>query len=270
MPPKIQNGEKLIRKIRPHPLAFYKLYLIWIYLVLVGLFFMEGPQIEIGNMSPETSAWFAWWVSIIVPAILIALFRINWRWLFALVIPGLVAYYLPEQTWYLASLETYNLSLLGDQNLILMSFGALGILGTEMHRRSHRYYITSWRLILESGHLGVHRRTLLYKNINDLVVEQSVFGRIFNFGTVIPITASGFGLGNDFSIAGAAIGTKATVGAGGGKTISTPRARSYHLMEGIPRPDEIHDLIISMMHNQTYNAYNGNVEGHEGAGQNMI
>jgi len=249
--PKIQSGEELVRKMRPHPLAFYRLYLIWIYLTLVGLFFMEGPQIEIGSMSPETSTTLAWWLSILVPATLIALFRINWRWLLALALPGLIAFYLPGQEWCIAQLELFGLAWLADQNLILSSFGILGILGTEGHRRSHRYYITNWRLVMESGHIGVRRRTLLYKNINDLMVEQSVLGRIFNFGTIIPVTASGLGLGNDFSVAGAALGTKATVAAGGGKTISTPRARSYHLLEGIPKPDDAHDLIISLMHNQS-------------------
>ncbi|MHC1630812.1 MAG: PH domain-containing protein [Methanotrichaceae archaeon] len=252
MSPKLQPGEELVCKLRPHPFAFYKLYLIWIYLALVGLFFMTNPEIEIAriNISPETMSRILWWLSILIPAVLIALFRINWRWLLALALPGLISFYLSGQPDYVALMVSHNLAWFTDQNQILVSFGILGFLGTEQHRRSHRYYITSWRMIMESGHFGVHRRTLLYKNINDLVVEQSLLGHIFNFGSVIPITASGLGLGDDFSMAGASVGNKMKIGAGGGKTMSTPRGRSYHLLKGIPHPDETHDLIISLMHNQ--------------------
>jgi len=42
----------------------------------------------------------------------------------------------------------------------------------------------------------------------------------------------------------------AMVGAGGGKAVSTPRGRSHHLLEGVGRPEEVHDLIISLMHSQ--------------------
>ncbi len=248
--PKLQKGEELIRALRPHPLAFYRLYGIWVYLALVGVYFASGPRIEVLEMSPETSVRVLWWLSILVPAVLIALFRINWMWLFALAIPGLLAFYLPGQPEYTAFLEARGLFWLSDQSHILTAFGVLGVLGTEEHRRSHRYYITNWRLIMESGHLGVHRRTLLYRNINDLVVEQSFAGKIFNFGTIIPITASGLGLGDDFSMAGAAVGTRGMIGVGGGKTVSTPRGRSHHLLEGVGRPEQVHDLIISMMHAQ--------------------
>jgi len=248
--PKLQKGEELIRALRPHPLAFYRLYAVWIYIALVGAYFASGPRIEIMEMSPENSARILWWLSILVPAVLIALFRINWRWLFALAIPGLIAFFLPGQPEFIAFLEGLGLVWFADQNVILMAFGTIGIFGTEGHRRSHRYYITNWRLIMESGHLGVHRRTLLYKNINDLVVEQSLPGKVFNFGTIIPITASGLGLGDDFSLAGAAVGNRAMIGAGGGKTVSTPRGRSHHLLEGVGRPEEVHDLIISLMHAQ--------------------
>ncbi len=250
MSTKLQKGEELIRALRPHPLAFYRLYGIWTYLALVGVYFSTGPRIEILDMSPETSARILWWLSILVPAVLIALFRINWRWLFALAIPGLLAFSLPSQPEYNTFVEGLGLFWLSDQNHILTAFGLLGILGTEEHRRSHRYYITNWRLIMESGHLGVHRRTLLYRNINDLVVEQSFPGKIFNFGTIIPITASGLGLGDDFSMAGAAVGTRGMIAAGGGKTGSPPRGRSHPRLEGGGRPEQVHDLIISLMHAQ--------------------
>ena len=248
--PKLQKGEEMIRALRPHPLAFYRLYGIWIYIALVGVYFSSYPGIQIFDMSPENSARILWWLSILVPAVLIALFRINWRWLAALGVPALLAFGLPGRPEYIALLEGSGLAWFMDPNHILTTFGLLGVLGTEGHRRSHRYYITNWRLIMESGHLGVHRRTLLYKNINDLVVEQSFPGKVFNFGTIIPITASGLGLGDDFSLAGAAVGGRAMVGAGGGKAVSTPRGRSHHLLEGVGRPEEVHDLIISLMHSQ--------------------
>ena len=95
----------MIRALRPHPLAFYRLYGIWIYIALVGVYFSSYPGVQIFDMSPENSARILWWLSIFVPAVLIALFRINWRWLVALGAPALLAFGLPGRLEYIALLR---------------------------------------------------------------------------------------------------------------------------------------------------------------------
>jgi hypothetical protein len=234
--PKLQSGEKLICQLRPHPLAFYHLYLIWIYLAMVGAFFMTDPMIEIQQFSLETAKDLSWWGAILVPGVIIALLRIDWRWFVTLLLSGVVAFFSPEFID------------VADPNQILIIFGLLGILGTEAYRRGHSYYITSRRLILESGYFGVRRRTLLYQKIDDLAVEQPILGRIFNFGSIIPITGSGFGLGTDFSIAGATFGLGPAMG--GGKAIKTPRLQSFHQMDGVRDPNSVSEEIISMMYGE--------------------
>ncbi len=58
------------------------------------------------------------------------------------------------------------------------------------------------------------------------------------------------GWGPALCLGGGGVGGRAMVGAGGGKAVSTPRGRSHHLLEGVGRPEEVHDLIISLMHSQ--------------------
>jgi hypothetical protein len=172
--PKLQKGEEMIRALRPHPLAFYRLYGVWIYLSLVGVYFSSGSTVTIYDMTPETSARILWWLSILVPAVLIALFRINWRWLFALGAPAVIAFSLPGQPEYIDLIEGFGLDWFMDQNHILTTFGILGVLGTRRIGGLN----TATTSPLEADHGvgppgGSTGGPSIYKNINDQVVEQS-------------------------------------------------------------------------------------------------
>jgi len=50
------------------------------------------------------------------------------------------------------------------------------------------------------------RREVFYDRISDLIFERSILGRILNFGSIIPLTASGIGTGMDISLIGAGVG----------------------------------------------------------------
>ena len=53
----------------------------------------------------------------------------------------------------------------------------------------HLYIITSKRIILIRKFLGIMFREIEYKRITDLVLQQSMWGRVFNFGNLMPVTA---------------------------------------------------------------------------------
>lgn len=181
----------------------------------------------------------AWLLMILIPGIIIALTQINWKW-FALFIAMVV---------FITGLKIEFGLDLNQINLLLISFGILGAFGTEIWRRRHRYYITDLRIVTEC--LG-KRREVFYDRIVDLILEGSLLGRIFNFGSVTPLTGSGIGTGMDISLIGTSMskslkGKMLGVMFGGGKTISTPRARSPYILYGIPNPKREYKRITGFM-----------------------
>ncbi|UYP48406.1 hypothetical protein NEF87_004691 [Candidatus Lokiarchaeum ossiferum] len=55
--------------------------------------------------------------------------------------------------------------------------------------QGHMYVITNKRIIMQRKFLGILFREIEYKRITDLVLRQSLWGRIFNFGVLLPVTA---------------------------------------------------------------------------------
>lgn len=181
----------------------------------------------------------AWLLMIIIPGIIIALTQINWRW-FALFIAIIVFIMVLKIEFGL----DFN-----QVNLFLISFGIIGAFGTELWRRRHRYYITNLRIVTEC--MG-KRREVFYERILDLILERPVLGWIFKFGSITPLTGSGIGTGMDISLIGAGVGKSVKekligVMFGGGKTISTPRARSPYILYGIPKPKKEYKRITGLM-----------------------
>ncbi len=116
------------------------------------------------------------------------------------------------------------------------------VLAVEMHRRSHVFHITNLRILFQGGLVVTKERQLKFEAITDLDGTQGPLGRLFDYGTLIPVTQSGFGLGADSSHAEMHIGAGAekggvaggmAVGAGGGKEVQTGRARSFHQLTGV-------------------------------------
>jgi hypothetical protein len=95
-------------------------------------------------------------------------------------------------------------------------------------------------------------RSTLYSKIDDLVLQQTVLGKIFNFGTVIPITSTGLGMGQDLAIAGAGVGGgKAGVGAhvfaAGAKGQNVPRELSFYVLYRVKDPEQARDIVMEQM-----------------------
>jgi len=283
------DGEQVIRTLKPHPFAFYDMYLIWMWVIFLSVLFLNygsfiltytfDPLAVVSKYVPtkmvsdnwmlkaipgvdsvadsvsstvspaltlaQSYSSIALWVcTLLLSSLLISAFKIEFKWVLAMVGVGVLssatAYYLdlkPEAAYYFA---------------IIYSF--FGMFLVELYRRAHTFYITNFRIVTEVNFITHKRNELSYDKINNVVLDQGLIASIFNFGTIIPVTASGLGMGSDFSSVsvGGAGPVKGNIFLGGqitgGRSIQTPRVRSMYSLFGVKDPDEIHKIIIKHLH----------------------
>jgi hypothetical protein len=250
-------GEQLIMRLKPHPLAFWHLFAISGVLIILGFILRQLYFLVAGLKLPALLALpflqqhnvinilILWSMSIgVAIAIGLVYVRLTPVLIFASI--ALVATVLTE--YLKMPLETHS--------VILILSGLAGFLLTESYRRGHSYYITNLRLIMEKDFISYDSRQITYDRISDLALVQGLIGRILNYGTVVPVTLSGFGLGEDSAHAGIAAGTaggKASVSmavglsASGGRAVQIPRGRTYHTLYGVPNPREAQQVIAQMI-----------------------
>lgn len=256
------SGERLIMKLKPHPLAFWHLYAVSGLLILLGYLIdriyviVSGLRLKVPipffQQYNVTNILILWGV-LIGAAIIIGLIYIR---VTSLLIFGAIALTGTVLT------EFFKMSL--EVHFWLLALcGLAGFAFAEFYRRGHNYYVTNLRVIMEKSFVTYDSRQFTYDRINDLAIVQGVLGRILNYGTVIPVTASGFGLGEDSASAeiggGVAIGGRRSMplggglglSASGGRAVLIPRGRTYHTLYGIPRPREVQHAIAAMMQSQT-------------------
>jgi membrane protein YdbS with pleckstrin-like domain len=228
------ENETIEKTLSPHPLSFMGLQSLCIFLivwgVLIGWFanFSEWKDVWFGNY---VSIIFAWSIVLLIVGVIASLLTIRWRifFLYLGVVAGGIGLIF-WQNWQDGS------GIVIPYYTILVS--VIGFLIVELYRRSHRYIISNQRIVFKGGVLTKQERTLRYDKVSDINSKQGILGQIFGFGTIIPISQSGFGLGSDSSFAagGIQVGEKKAkfMGIfGGGKEVQTPRARSYYELHGV-------------------------------------
>jgi hypothetical protein len=257
------NDEKVDLVTKPHPFAFLKYHVVSVYLIFVAIFlgwfhsflksdisvfnFISSIFGFIPGIKPEDFVLlFLFWVILILSGFVVGTFWVSKMPLFYMISIGLIGTSL--ELYFLAS---YNLILIPKPFLKLFILGAgavLGILLTELYRKRHSYIITNLRVITKKEFIQKEERELMYDKITDVYVNQGFLGKIFNYGTIIPISNSGFGLGEDSATVQAVGGVpvkKGFFGAlfGGGKSVQKPRASTYFSLYGIPNPRKIRVII---------------------------
>jgi hypothetical protein len=120
--------------------------------------------------------------------------------------------------------------------------------------------ISNYRIVFKGGVITKKERTLRYDKITDINTKQGLLGQIFSFGTIIPISQSGFGLGSDntFAAGGVQVGEKRVkfLGLfGGGKEVQTPRARSYYELHGVHPYKEVKLLVENLVQGSVITSY---------------
>jgi len=250
------KDEKLEKVLSPHPLSFMKYQSLCIFLIVWGvLVFWLVTFSEYRGMIAihEWTPIILWGVVLIVAGIAASLVAVRWSifFLYLGIFLGGVGLML-WQNW---------ISTAGSFIPVYMiAMSILGFLLVEWYRRSHKYIISNQRLIFKGGITTKEERTLRYDKISDLNAKQGIIGQIFGFGTIIPISQSGFGLGSDKAEAGGGImlgEKKAKLFGffGGGKEVQTPRTRSYYELHGVYPYKEVKKLVEQMVQGSVITPY---------------
>ena len=249
--------EEILLVTRPHGLAMLGLMIFWLSLAGLGsIYIYYYPRLTASIQDLVKFEFIAahgydliWFASILVPLLIMAVFRINFGYvltLIALVIGNVLLQWKVEPRLGLSSSHAHL------ENIMLISVGIMGVIGCELFRRGHRYYLTTHRMVARFGTLKVSERSTLYSKIDDLILQKGILGKVMNYGTVIPITSTGLGMGQDTAIAGAGAGAgKAGLGAGlfvaGAKAANVPRDMSIYVLYKVKRPEQARNLILQEM-----------------------
>ncbi len=238
-------------ELRPHPLAFAGMYVFWVYVLVVSIaaWMYHGSLSSrasglplVGGLAAEYVPLAVWFLAIFLPALVYSIVKISWRYTGLAILIALV---LPLAAKYLVG-ELYPYAY-----WIGIASGLLGVVSVELHRRAHRFLVTERGIVIEYRGVKHIRRELLYSRITDLVMEKGGLGKIFGFGNIIPLTASGIGTGEDVSGVMAGVGAGKGVAGGvavaGGRTVSVPRTRSYYMLYAVPHPEKVYDVIVEAM-----------------------
>jgi len=250
------NNEKVEKTLSPHPLSFMRLQSLCIFLIVWGV--LVGWLVNFSEYGGAFAAneWLSvlvWGLVLLLVGIVASLITIRWSifFLYLGVFAGGVGLMM-WQGW------------LKDASVFIpfysLAVSIIGFLIVELYRRSHKYIISNLRITFKGGVLTKQERTLRYDKITDINAKQGIVGQIFSFGTIIPISQSGFGLGSDKSFAGGGVqlgGKKAKVLGifGGGKDVQTPRTRSYYELHGVYPYKEIRKLVENMVQGSVITPY---------------
>jgi len=237
--------EQIEKSLSPHPLSFMKLQSLCIFLIVWGV--LVGWLAVFSSIhtffDSYTITILVWASVMIIVGIIASLLSIRWSilFLFVAVILGGIGI-----MFWLNLLESASVFI----PFYMIAVSIAGFLMVELYRRSHKYIISNQRIVFKGGILTKEERTLRYDKVSDINSKQGILGQIFQFGTIIPISSSGFGLGSDnsFAAGGVSVGEKKArfFGLfGGGKEVQTPRARSYYELHGVFPFKEVKRLVES-------------------------
>jgi membrane protein YdbS with pleckstrin-like domain len=250
------KNEQVERVLSPHPLSFMKLQVLCIFVIVWGIVVWWLVEFSAYKGMFSGNMWY--------PLIL---------WGLVLLLVGVVAWLVAIQfSIFLLYLGVFvgALGLIFWQHwessttLFLLVYSVavaiVGFLIVELYRRSHKYIISNMRIIFKGGVLTKRERTIRYEKIADISAKQGVLGQIFGFGTIIPVSESGLGLGSDSTLAGGGVALGSKKGrlfgfAAGGKEVQTPIARSYYELHGVYPYKEVQQLLENLVQSHVPTQY---------------
>ncbi|MBS7641140.1 MAG: PH domain-containing protein [Candidatus Bathyarchaeia archaeon] len=257
------SSERVEVSLKPHPLSFLKYYLACLYLSLIAIAFhiicqwlrqnvWSNPSIAWllnllfsivpGLRSEEMVSLIIFWAILVLSGLLMGVLWVSKMPLLYMILIGASG----------TILEIYLYPEPATKSAILFLSTVIGLILVDIYRRGHEFLLTNYRIIAIKRFIGKEVREVMYDKISDLYMHQGLLGRIFNYGTIIPVSESGFGLGEDASLATASAGTIAKGGSigitvGGKRSVSRPRAATYFSLYGVPDPRRIRGIIGSKM-----------------------
>ncbi len=250
------KNEQIERLLSPHPLSFMKIQALCIFIIMWGIVVWwltnssEYASMFSGNI------WYRlilWGLVLLFIGVVASIIAIQWIifFLYLGVFTGALALIF-SQHW------ENDIALFIPLYSIAVSM--VGFFIVELYRRSHKYIITNLRIIFKGGIFTKRERTIRYDKIADIDATQGILGQIFGFGTIIPVSQSGFGLGSDKTMAagGVEVGTKKArlFGfAGGGKEVQTPISRSYYELHGVYPYNDVKQLVEDLLQSHVPTQY---------------
>ncbi len=250
------KNEKVGKVLSPHPLSFMKYQSLCIFLIIWGILVGWFVYFSDWQNTFTDNFWLVltfWGIGLLLAGVVASLVTV--RWSIFLLYLGVFASGSTIVFW-LGLQESVGLF----ASFYTVVFSIIGFLIVEWYRRSHKYIISNQRITFKGGILTKEERTLRYDKITDISAKQGIVGQIFGFGTIIPISQSGFGLGADESFAGGGIqlGEKKAKFLGffgGGREVQTPRTRSYFELHGVYPYKEVKKLVESMVQDSVVTPY---------------
>jgi hypothetical protein len=250
------EGEEVRSVLRPHPLAFIKYWLIplglWIGGVLLWRMFASdawgGFEDAMDNIGPRNLAAALAFLAmtlllwVVIGFVLFFSIRRQWTFWLPVLVVGMVA---------ITSVGAPGTS---TALWYLLAVGLLGFLYIEIERRTYSYTVTTSRIVMRRAFLSVRERQVRIEHLQDLVTRQGLFGRLFNFGTVVPISASQIGVGDDGKALMAGAGVKGPLGrAGAGAGTASIRSKRMptddpvDVLFGVPDPTGVKTLLAMLL-----------------------
>lgn len=291
-PPKLRElrlfeGEKISLVLTPHPLAFYGMHVLWVYVIILSAIFFVVSDVLVDYLGPGDQGFalsllgrsdsplvskapiinvvasvldsflsgtisfslrygivFIWFALLFTPSVGLSVMRVSWKWMAYIIFTGIVSIGIP-------------LALGLNERLVYVIasfFAILGMICVDLYRRGHHYIVTNYRLITDVRFIYNIRDDISYDKINNLVMNQSLLGRLFDFGTLMPLTASGLGMGSDFAAvtvgAGKGLSSGILVGGAltGGRSVNFPRDMSQYSLMGVRHPRQVADMVSEYVH----------------------
>jgi len=249
------KNEKVEKVLSPHPLSFMRFQSLSLFLIIWGA--LIGWLVNFSEFKDMfANEWITimvWGIVLLIAGVIASLVTIRWRifFLYFSIFLGGLALIL-WQGWQNTAgtfIPFYTVFI-----------SIIGFLLVEAYRRSHKYIISNQRIIFKGGIFAKNERTLRFDKISDINAKQTIIGQIFGFGTITPISQSGFGLGSDKSMAagGVMLGEKKAklLGIfGGGKEVQTPMARTYYELHGVYPYKEVKKLVEEMVQGNVITPY---------------
>ena len=247
------RGEKMLEEYKPTSLSFISFYAIFAYPLFISVimfifwndlesYFRSVSHMLFNKISPLLIAI---WVLMLIPCFFLFLIRVD--------IKAPLFYLSISVLFTILDLIELNAKTMIIYSLTVPSILALVVV--ELYRRGITYVFTNYRIMIRKRFLIYEERSIPYDKITDIFLVKGILGRIFNYGTIVPITASMVGLSVNTAMVG--------LGGGLGKTdnvyASVNAARSKitpfwlppFVIYGIPAPEEIYRFILMKMKEAT-------------------
>jgi len=245
-------GEELLKRLKPHPLAFLRYWIIpiglWVGSVLLGWLSStdgwSGFEDSVGGIT-STKVAAALVLAVIILAIWAVVgfalfFSMRRQWVF----------WLPVLVVGVALVFALDPPGMQTAYSYLIAVGVVAVIYIEVDRLTYSYYITSSRIIMRKAFVSVRERQVRVEHIQDLVTHQGLLGRLFNYGTIVPITQGQIGIGDEGKALMTGGGVRGPLGraeAGAGVAVirskRTPTEDPADVLFGVPDPTEVKTLL---------------------------